>query len=96
MCDHPFNAGGARAKADASIIPDWIRVNTHVSTMAIGDRIADFIRQGASIDLISHPPQPCLPPHGVADIALGRGPSHDDPAGCVKVNPHHFAMGPGF
>ncbi|ETX04368.1 MAG: hypothetical protein ETSY2_29200 [Candidatus Entotheonella gemina] len=33
--------------ADASIMPDCIRANTNVTTMVIGERIADFIRQGA-------------------------------------------------
>ncbi|HRW08774.1 MAG TPA: GMC family oxidoreductase N-terminal domain-containing protein [Caldilineaceae bacterium] len=32
--------------ADASIMPDCIRANTNVTTMVIGERIADFIRQG--------------------------------------------------
>ena len=32
--------------ADASIMPDCIRANTNVTTMMIGERIADFIRQG--------------------------------------------------
>ena len=31
---------------DASIMPDCIRANTNVTTMVIGERIADFIRQG--------------------------------------------------
>ncbi len=31
---------------DASIMPDCIRANTNVTTMTIGERIADFIRQG--------------------------------------------------
>ncbi len=31
---------------DASIMPDCIRANTNVTTMMIGERIADFIRQG--------------------------------------------------
>jgi choline dehydrogenase-like flavoprotein len=30
---------------DASIMPDCIRANTNVTTMMIGERIADFIRQ---------------------------------------------------
>ena len=33
--------------ADASIMPDCIRANSNVTTMVIGERIADFIRQGA-------------------------------------------------
>ncbi len=33
--------------ADASIMPDCIRANTNVTTMVIGERIADFMRQGA-------------------------------------------------
>jgi choline dehydrogenase len=32
--------------ADASIMPDCIRANTNLTTMMIGERIADFIRQG--------------------------------------------------
>jgi choline dehydrogenase len=32
--------------ADASIMPNCIRANTNVTTMMIGERIADFIRQG--------------------------------------------------
>ena len=32
--------------ADASIMPDCIRANTNVTTMAIGEHVADFIRQG--------------------------------------------------
>jgi choline dehydrogenase-like flavoprotein len=31
---------------DASLMPDCIRANTNVTTMMIGERIADFIRQG--------------------------------------------------
>jgi choline dehydrogenase len=31
--------------ADASIMPDCIRANTNLTTMMIGERIADFIRQ---------------------------------------------------
>jgi choline dehydrogenase-like flavoprotein len=31
---------------DASIMPDCIRANTNVTTMMIGERIADFMRQG--------------------------------------------------
>ena len=30
--------------ADASIMPDCIRANTNVTTMVIGERIADVIR----------------------------------------------------
>lgn len=33
--------------ADASIMPNCIRANTNVTTMMIGERIADFIRQAA-------------------------------------------------
>ncbi len=33
--------------ADASIMPDCIRANTNVTTMVIGERIADFIRDGS-------------------------------------------------
>ncbi len=32
--------------ADASIMPDCVRANTNVSTMVIGEHIADFIRNG--------------------------------------------------
>ncbi len=32
--------------ADASVMPDCIRANTNVTTMMIGERISDFIRQG--------------------------------------------------
>jgi choline dehydrogenase len=32
--------------ADASIMPDCIRANTNVTTMMIGERIADFVREG--------------------------------------------------
>ncbi len=32
--------------ADASIMPDCVRANTNLTTMMIGERIADFIRQG--------------------------------------------------
>jgi choline dehydrogenase len=32
--------------ADASIMPNCVRANTNVSTMMIGEHIADFIRQG--------------------------------------------------
>ena len=31
---------------DASIMPDCVRANTNVTTMMIGERIADFIRHG--------------------------------------------------
>jgi choline dehydrogenase-like flavoprotein len=31
---------------DASIMPDCIRANTNVTTMMIGERVADFIKQG--------------------------------------------------
>jgi choline dehydrogenase len=31
---------------DASILPDCIRANTNVTTMMIGERVADFIKQG--------------------------------------------------
>ena len=34
--------------ADASIMPNCIRANTNLTTMMIGERIADFIRQRAS------------------------------------------------
>ena len=32
--------------ADASIMPDCIRANTNVTTMMIGERIAEFIKAG--------------------------------------------------
>jgi choline dehydrogenase len=32
---------------DATIMPNCIRANTNVTTMMIGERIADFIRQGS-------------------------------------------------
>ena len=31
---------------DASIMPDCIRANTNVTTMMIGERVSDFIKQG--------------------------------------------------
>ena len=31
---------------DCSIMPDCIRANTNVTTMMIGEHIADFIKQG--------------------------------------------------
>ena len=33
--------------ADASIMPNCVRANTNVTTMVIGERISDFIRQGS-------------------------------------------------
>jgi choline dehydrogenase len=32
--------------ADASVMPNCIRANTNVTTMMIGERMADFIRNG--------------------------------------------------
>ena len=32
--------------ADASIMPNCVRANTNCTTMMIGERISDFIRQG--------------------------------------------------
>ena len=32
--------------ADASVMPDTVRANTNVTTMMIGERIADYIRRG--------------------------------------------------
>ena len=31
---------------EASIMPDCIRANTNVTTMMIGERVADWIKQG--------------------------------------------------
>ena len=31
---------------DASIMPDCIRANTNVTTLAIGEKIADHIKEG--------------------------------------------------
>jgi choline dehydrogenase len=31
---------------DASIMPNCVRANTNVTTMTIGERIAEFIREG--------------------------------------------------
>ncbi len=46
----PAVHGAAKARrlrvVDASIMPDCIRANTNVTTMMIGERIADFMRQG--------------------------------------------------
>ena len=33
--------------ADASIMPDCVRANTNATAMMIGERMADFIAQGA-------------------------------------------------
>ena len=32
--------------ADASIMPDCVRANTNVTVMAIGEKMADFIKEG--------------------------------------------------
>jgi choline dehydrogenase-like flavoprotein len=32
--------------ADASVMPNCVRANTNVTTMMIGERMADFVRQG--------------------------------------------------
>jgi choline dehydrogenase len=32
--------------ADASIMPNCVRANTNVTTMMIGERVADWIKQG--------------------------------------------------
>ena len=32
--------------ADASIMPDCVRANTNVTTMVIGERIAEFVQEG--------------------------------------------------
>ena len=39
--------------ADASIMPDCVRANTNVTTMMIGERIADFIRKAEPSPLFS-------------------------------------------
>jgi choline dehydrogenase len=41
-----YNADGLRI-ADASIMPDCVRANTNVTVLTIGERIADFIKQGS-------------------------------------------------
>ncbi len=42
---HVHGLEGLRV-ADASIMPDCIRANTNVTAMLIGERVADFIKQG--------------------------------------------------
>jgi len=32
--------------ADAAIMPDCVRANTNITSMVIGERIADFMRRG--------------------------------------------------
>ena len=32
--------------ADASLLPDIVRAGTNITSMTIGERIADFIKQG--------------------------------------------------
>jgi choline dehydrogenase len=32
--------------ADASVMPNCVRANTNVTTMMIGERMADFVQQG--------------------------------------------------
>ena len=32
--------------ADASVMPDTVRANTNVTTMMIGERLADFVKNG--------------------------------------------------
>jgi choline dehydrogenase-like flavoprotein len=32
--------------ADASVMPDCIRANTNVTSMTIGERVAEFIKDG--------------------------------------------------
>lgn len=32
--------------ADASVMPECVRANTNVTTMMIGERVADFMRSG--------------------------------------------------
>ena len=44
-CSHPEPRECVRA-VDASIMPDCVRANTNVTTMMIGERIAEFIREG--------------------------------------------------
>ena len=34
--------------ADVSIVPDCPRANTNIAAMTIGERVADFIKQGRS------------------------------------------------
>jgi len=42
---HVHGLDGLRV-VDASIMPDCVRANTNVTTMMIGERVSDFIRQG--------------------------------------------------
>ena len=48
VVDHYGNVHGIEGLrvADASIMPNCIRANTNLTTIMIGERIADFIRQG--------------------------------------------------
>ena len=46
QCGRVHGIDGLRV-VDASIMPDCIRANTNVTTMMIGERVADFIRQGS-------------------------------------------------
>ena len=64
--------------ADAAIMPDCIRANTNVTSMVIGERIADYIRQGPVGTVrpeTTHPqsarPRPVEGPH-----AKQRSPFH--------------------
>lgn len=38
---------------ETSMMPDCIRANTNVTTLMIGERIADFVRQGMSYDYLT-------------------------------------------
>ena len=40
-----YGTDGLRV-ADASVMPDCVRANINVTVMVIGERIADFIKEG--------------------------------------------------
>ena len=44
-----YGLAGLRV-ADASVMPDVIRANTNATTIMIAERVADFIRQSASLN----------------------------------------------